>query len=134
MTLLVSLGRARFGQRVHRIVLETFVGPCPDGMEGCHNDGNPINNRVDNLRWDTRASNRADMLVHGTTTKPPTHWGEDHHNAKMTDAEVAEVARSDEPLSVAARKYDVSKQTIWRIRNGKTRRRAAEAAMYGGDA
>lgn len=50
---------------VHRIVLEAFVGPCPEGMEGCHNDGNPGNNRVGNLRWDTRSANHFDKMRHG---------------------------------------------------------------------
>lgn len=51
---------------VHRLVLETFVGPAPEGTEGCHYDGNPSNNRLDNLRWDTRAGNHADAVRHGT--------------------------------------------------------------------
>src|SRR5436305_14954603 len=35
---------------VHRLVLEAFVGPRPPGLVCCHNDGNPANNRVENLR------------------------------------------------------------------------------------
>lgn len=42
---------------VHRLILLAFVGPCPAGMEACHNDGNPGNNAVENLRWDTRSAN-----------------------------------------------------------------------------
>lgn len=53
------------GQRydffVHRLVLETFVGPCPVGMESCHNNGDKNDNRVENLRWDTSAANKADV-------------------------------------------------------------------------
>ncbi len=30
--------------KVHRLVLKEFVGPCPPGMQGCHNDGNRLNN------------------------------------------------------------------------------------------
>lgn len=52
---------------VHRLVLEAFVGPCPDGMEGCHNNGDPANNRVENLRWDTHANNMHDVIEHGTS-------------------------------------------------------------------
>lgn len=51
--------------RVHRLVLEAFVGVCPDGMEGCHNDGSPVNNHLDNLRWDTRSANSHDAIRHG---------------------------------------------------------------------
>lgn len=50
---------------VHRLVLLAFVGPCPEGMECCHNDGDPLNNRLDNLRWDTRSANIADAIKHG---------------------------------------------------------------------
>lgn len=50
----------------HRLVLEAFVGPCPEGMECCHNDGNPANNKLENLRWDTRSANHQDAVKHGT--------------------------------------------------------------------
>lgn len=59
----VSLPHAdkkQFSPLVHRIVLEVFAGPCPDGMEACHYDGDPTNNRLDNLRWDSRVNNGAD--------------------------------------------------------------------------
>ena len=36
---------------VHRLVLETFVGPCPDGMECDHVNRNRSDNRLQNLRW-----------------------------------------------------------------------------------
>ena len=55
---------------VHRLVLEAFVGPRPEGMEACHWDGNPRNNRRDNLRWGTRSSNRQDAVRHGTHFAP----------------------------------------------------------------
>lgn len=60
-------------RRVHTLVLEAFVGPCPAGMEGCHNNGDPTDNRPGNLRWDTRSSNQADAVAHGT-----------HHNSSKT--------------------------------------------------
>ena len=34
---------------VHRLVLEAFVGPCPEGMVCRHLDGDRTNNRVENL-------------------------------------------------------------------------------------
>jgi len=68
---------------VHRLVLETFVGPCPEGLEGCHNDGNPAYNYLDNLRWDTRTSNRKDDIKHGV--RP---CGEAIVSAKLTELDV----------------------------------------------
>ena len=56
--------RLRF---VHRLVLETFAGPQPRGMEACHNDGVRSNNHLSNLRWDTRSNNAKDAVKHGTS-------------------------------------------------------------------
>ena len=53
---------------VHALMLESFVGPPPEGMEGCHNDGNGLNNRLDNLRWGTPKSNGEDRVRDDATT------------------------------------------------------------------
>lgn len=50
---------------IHRLVLAAFVGPCPEGMEGCHKNGEPADNRLANLRWDTGSSNGHDTVRHG---------------------------------------------------------------------
>lgn len=78
--LTVSLpGRKR--PYLHHVMLETFIGPRPDGMEGCHNDGNPLNNAIVNLRWDTRRGNFADKVGHGTSPR-----GENNGHAIVTEA------------------------------------------------
>lgn len=51
---------------IYPLVLEAFVGARPPGADACHNDGNPLNDRLDNLRWDTRSGNMRDTLQHGT--------------------------------------------------------------------
>lgn len=53
---------------VHHLVLEAFSGPCPEGMEGCHNDGNSLHNAVSNLRWGTPQSNADDRVRDNATT------------------------------------------------------------------
>lgn len=53
----------------HKLVLETFIGPCPPDMECCHNDGNPLNNKLSNLRWDTPQNNQIDRVKHGTDNR-----------------------------------------------------------------
>lgn len=59
--------RAKTIKRVSRLILETFVGPCPPGMEACHGpDPDRSNNRLDNLKWDTHANNMKDCLDRGT--------------------------------------------------------------------
>lgn len=58
---------------IHRLVLEAFRGSCPPGHEACHYDDDPSNNRLENLRWDTRSSNELDKVRNGN-----------HNNAKKT--------------------------------------------------
>ena len=49
---------------VHTLVLESFVGQRPEGMEACHNDGDRTNPRLDNLRWGTHSDNINDVVTH----------------------------------------------------------------------
>ena len=65
--LLVALSahRRMYNRRVHRLVLEAFVGPCPEGMEVRHLNGHPADNRVENLVWGTRSENTQDQVLHG---------------------------------------------------------------------
>jgi hypothetical protein len=53
-------------RKLHRLVLESFAGPCPEGAEGCHNNGDKLDNRLCNLRWDTPSANNQDKRTHGT--------------------------------------------------------------------
>ncbi len=51
---------------VSNLVLQEFVGPRPEGMEACHENGDYSDNRVNNLRWDTHFNNIQDKRRHGT--------------------------------------------------------------------
>ena len=51
--------------RIAKLVTAAFLGPCPNGLEVCHNDGNPSNDRVENLRYDTHKSNMQDAIEQG---------------------------------------------------------------------
>lgn len=95
---------------VCRLVLHAFIGPCPDGMECCHNDGNPGNNHLENLRWDTHKANSLDMVRHGTSTR-----GVRSPFAKLTDQKVVELrARiaAGESASAVARDLGVSRKAV----------------------
>lgn len=58
---------------VHRLVLMTFVGPRPPGFEACHNNSDKLDNRLNNLRWDTRGANTIDRMIrdHGHGDRCP---------------------------------------------------------------
>lgn len=88
---LFSKGK-RYRKLVHRLVLAAFIGFCPSGMEACHNNGNPADNRVGNLRWDTRSNNTKDRVKHGTY-KVIGQQGEDHGRAKLNETQVKIIRR-----------------------------------------
>lgn len=44
---------------VHRLVLESFVGPCPPGRQCHHKDSNRLNDCLGNLEWVTPYVNTA---------------------------------------------------------------------------
>lgn len=64
----IGLGFQSRTYSIHRIVLEAFVGPLPEGMLTRHLDGVKTNNRVENLMYGTYAENQIDEVELGT------HW------------------------------------------------------------
>lgn len=64
----ISLRRdgRNYMRSVHVLVAEAFIGPRPTPLHDCcHDDGNPCNNRLDNVRWDTKSANKQDQIRHG---------------------------------------------------------------------
>ena len=53
----VTEGKKFFNTSVHRMVAEVFLGPCPDGHEVDHIDGNKQNNSLSNLQYLTKEEN-----------------------------------------------------------------------------
>lgn len=96
---------------VHRLVLIAFVGQCPPRMECCHNDGNRANNRLSNLRWDTRVGNNADRVIH-----TGGQYGEQNPSHKLTATDVAairaEYAAGGVRQKDIAAKYGVNRRTV----------------------
>ena len=72
-----------FLRRVHRLILETFVGPRPPGKLCRHLDGKTKNNQNCNLKWGTPKENQADRLTHGTS-----NTGTKHPHSKLIEAQV----------------------------------------------
>jgi hypothetical protein len=111
------LNGKRHRRMVHRLVLETFHSPCPDGMEACHNDGVPTNNHIDNLRWDTHSGNLADRIKHGTMTR-----GENNKGSKLTEEQVRRIRRdrkSGWSLNRLAERENIGITTVCAVTTGQ---------------
>lgn len=75
----VDLSRGtRMTVHVHVLVMLAFVGPRPEGMVICHFDGDPTNNHLANLRYDTHSSNMLDSVRHGTHPRNSRNRGITH--------------------------------------------------------
>ena len=71
---------------VHRLMLETYVGECPKGMECRHLNGIKTDNSLENLKWGTKSENQMDRLTNNTSNR-----GERHSNSKLTKKQVIEI-------------------------------------------
>jgi hypothetical protein len=99
---------------VHRLVLEAFAGPCENGMETRHLDGNPSNNHLANLKWGTIEENTSDRDRHGNFTN-----GERNGQAKLTNANVISVRQGKSSNKDLAAYYGVCAACISRIKLGR---------------
>lgn len=105
---------------VHILVLEAFVGPRPGdsvNWHGCHSDSNPANNRLDNLRWDTRSGNESDKVANGTSNR-----GSRNRASKLSQAQVVEIKSRilvGEKSPDIALIYGVSRGAINAIKRGR---------------
>ncbi len=105
----------KFTRFVHRLVIDAFCGPGQEGEVCRHLDGNPQNNRPENLMWGTPLENMADQERHGTRPK-----GERVHGSRLSASDVSAI-RALPPAtrsSDVARAYSVDPGTIRRIRRG----------------
>lgn len=101
--------------QVSVLVLTAFAGPRPKGYECCHSNGISHDDRIENLRWDTRAGNAADKLRHGTHNR-----GERCGSAKLTERQVRAIRSvHGVPQARLAREHGVSQAQISQIRTGK---------------
>jgi hypothetical protein len=106
-----------YRRTAHRLVALSFL-PNPHNLpDVAHNDGDPANNHVSNLRWSTHRDNQMDMRRHGTMQD-----GDKCISAKLTPEQAAEIRRRAQKRGEGVRlaaEFGLSKAQISRIKNGK---------------
>ena len=105
----------RLAEYVHRLILLTFVGECPEGMEAIHLDDDKSNLRLENLRWGThkkncelRRSNGKDKL------------GSERKHSKLTESDVIWIRTSGIAFGKMANFLSVSIHTVKDAFHGRT--------------
>lgn len=110
----VRYGRAR--AYVAKLVAAAHLTPGEPGWHVMHDDGNRLNDRIENLRYGTALDNFEDALRHGTRTR------------RFDEADVRDLlttGHAGESHRAAALRYRASERAIQKIRTGKTYRWAA---------
>lgn len=108
--------------RIHELVLLTFIGVKPDSMECCHNDGNPGNNHISNLRYDTKRNNWNDSVLHGTRFQPDSK-GSKSGKSRLDESQVQIIKNllsNKLKIKEIAKTFCVSINTIYQIKYNKT--------------
>ena len=111
------VGLYRQGQwkwfNVHQLVLLAYVGPPGPGQVCRHLDGNPANNRLENLAWGTVQENVRDAVRHHRH----------HSRSKLTEGEVRDIRRLHARgvhYTRTAAFFGVGPLATWGILKGKT--------------
>lgn len=109
--LYVILGHKANGSPVHQLVAETFLGPRPEGLDVRHLDGNPTNNRAENLAYGSRSENILDVYRIGRAWR------------KLTAEQALDIYKrlqDGERGRDLAKEYGVGEAAISAIKKGRT--------------
>jgi DNA-binding transcriptional regulator YiaG len=106
---------------VHRLVAEAFLGPCPEGKNVNHKDGNKFNNELSNLEYITPREQNKHAIINGLFV--PVH-GEKHFYSRLTELDVIWIRDMHErellSMNKMAKALGVSSSTVAQVVKGKT--------------
>ena len=98
---------------VHKLIAITFLGEKPEELIICHNDGNHLNNSVDNLRYDSYKENTRDILKHDRTIAKSKLNIENIINIRKEYSNGVKVKN-------ITKKYNISENTVYNIISKRT--------------
>lgn len=107
---------------VHRLVLQAFIGLCPERCECNHKDGVKTNNCVENLEWVTGSENVIHAYRH-RLRKSSVLVGEKAHHSILKNGEVwliKKLLTGRISGIMIAKMFKVSTDTIYHIKKGWT--------------
>lgn len=115
VTLWVALSKRSKTKKyyIHRLVAKHFIKNPLNKKEVNHKDNNPLNNKVSNLEWVTHDENMKYAMKEGRIAK-----GETSGMSKFTEEDVIEIYKSKIDALTLSKKYKVSRQSIYDIKNG----------------
>lgn len=119
-------------RRSHRVVLEAFVGPRPEGCEARHLNGIRTDNRAENLQWGTPQQNFNDRRRHGTVvTRETSRW---RRLSEDNVRHAVELFKSGEMIKDIASVLGVDASHVSKILRGQEWSGVADAPLAGRDA
>jgi hypothetical protein len=110
--------RKRITKSAANLVLLAFIGPKPNNMEACHNDGNKLNDHLSNLRYDTRQNNILDIPEEKRSRMVMV---DRKHLKDRIVITIMERLSKGECAAELAKEYGVSEATVSRWKNGTRR-------------
>ncbi len=111
-------------QLAGRLVLETYVGPCPVGKECCHKNDHRQDDRLENLYWGTRSENQADAVrndKYGSVLNV-AQVRVIHHLLESNEMTQKEISRFFELSESSTTINDIARGRSWSSVTGRTKK------------
>ena len=96
---------------VHRLVMEAFYGPCPQGLQVNHRDGDKTHNRLSNLEYVTNTGNMLHAYREGLRNARGEHNGQAVLN-RIKVIEIRRLIKAGANVDAVADQFNVSRYTI----------------------
>lgn len=108
--LFVVLGHGANGSQVHQLVARSFLGPQPQNTDVRHLNGDPQDNRPENLLYGSRTDNILDVFRQGKAWRKLTREQAQSIRERLSEGEKG---------CILAQEYSVSQSVVSSIKVGR---------------